>query len=339
MRRLKYLLWSQILLLAGLGVAQAAETLFESDGALEVELRGPLKKTTRDTRTPDERMFEIATDEGTWPVAVRARGKSRVVYCRFPPLRLNFAAETMTSGPFAGQDKVKLVTHCGEGPRSHDDLLEEYAAYRIFAALSETSHRVRLLRIRYVDTDRAQREPLVRYAFAIEPIEQVAARNGAEGLIAEHLLTSRIDREQAALVFVFEYLLSNADWSLVRNPEDEDCCHNMHVLRRGDSDLLVPYDFDLSGLVEPRYARRAPNLRKRPDRRRSYTGYCLDGIDLDQAIAAVVSRRPEILAIVDGLPWSEADEVGERREFIEAFFAEAAAGGLAERMAEDCVGG
>ena len=321
-----------------LSVTHATESLFDSDSILELELRGPLAATVRDTRRPTERPFKVGTRGEYWDVDVRARGKSRVHYCRFPPLRFDFDTDVVTTGPFAAQNKLKLVTHCSDGPQSDDNLLEEYVAYRIFAALSPVSHRVRLLRLTYVDTDKPEREPLVRHAFAIEPIDQVAARNRGHTARVEHLVTSRIEREQAALVFVFQYLIANADWSLVKIRDDDECCHNVHVVTTAERDFLVPYDFDLSGLVNPRYARRAPNLRNRSVRERSYGGYCLGGMQLDQAVAAIVAQREAIMAVVEGLPWADAEAAAERRAFLEAFFDEAATTALAKRLEGECVG-
>jgi hypothetical protein len=338
MRALTYLLWSQILLFGCIALAHAAPALFEGDEILELELSGPLKATLRDRRKPSERPFTIATTDGEWPVAVRTRGKSRTKLCSFPPLRLSFDADGILDGPFVGQHKVKLVTHCTDRAPGGDDLLEEFVAYRIFAFLSDYGHRVRLLRITYVDTEKKRHEPLVRYAFALEPIEQLADRSGASLLETEHLAKSRIDREQAALVFVFQYLIANLDWSLVKNREDDACCHNVHLVQREGRDYLIPYDFDLSGLVIPDYARRAPNVAQRPSRRRSYQGYCMDGLQLDQAVATVLARRDEIMTLVAGLPWTDAEALVERRAFFEKFFVEARAGDLGTRMAGDCIG-
>jgi hypothetical protein len=330
--------WSAVLAVGLLSAAQASEPLFESDTILDVELRGPLAATVRDTRTPTERPFEIVVAGEHWAVDVRSRGKSRLHYCRFPPLRFDFDTDTVNTGPFAGQNKLKLVTHCGDGAQADDNLLEEYVAYRIFAALSPFSHRVRLLRLTYVDTDKPDEAPLVRHAFAIESVDQVAARNRGDVAKVEHLVTSRIDRDQAALMFVFQYLIASVDWSLVKLREDDECCHNVHVVTRDEQDFLVPYDFDLSGLVNPRYARRAPNLRNRSVRQRSYGGYCLGGLQLDEAVAAVFASRDEIMTIVRDLPWSEPEEASERNDFLDAFFDEADATVLARQLEGECVG-
>ena len=244
------LLWSHFFGVMVVGVAVADDALFSGAEVLDVTLTGPIGDTARDKRRPSERAFRIAVGDQDWPVAVRTRGKSRLVYCGFPPLRLNFAEGETTSGPFAGLDKVKLVTQCRDSSRSRDDLLEEYAAYRMLNAVTSLSHRVRLLRIRYVDSKKPKRDPVVEYAFPIEPLQPVAHRNLADVLPLRQLVVSRVNRDQAALVFVFQYLIANLDWSLVRAKGDDECCHNVKVLTAGDEQLLVPYDFDLSGLVE-----------------------------------------------------------------------------------------
>jgi hypothetical protein len=205
-------------------------------------------------------------------------------------------------------------------------------------AVTPLSHRVRLLRIRYVDSKKPSRDPVVEYAFAIEPVEQVAQRNLADALPLRQLVVSRVNRDQAALVFVFQYLIANLDWSLVRAKGDDECCHNMKVLTAGDEQLLIPYDFDLSGLVDARYARRASNMRNASSRDRKYAGYCLGGLDLSGALAVFGANRDGIMAVLDELDWKDATEAQRRVDFLEAFFVEAADPALAGRLEKDCIG-
>ena len=338
MHGMSRLFWSQFLLLLVAGSAQASQGLFAENEVLKVELRGPLAATIGDKRNPVERPFAVVVDGDEWPVAVRTRGKSRLKLCRFPPLRFNFRDSAIEEGPFARVGKVKVVTHCENRPANDDNVLEEYLAYRLFNLFTERSHRVRLLRIRYVDTEKPKRAPVEKYAFAIEPLDDLAARTGAEVAAVEHLARRRIDLEQAALAFVFQYLISNLDWSLVKAYGDSECCHNMKVLEADGAQFVVPYDFDMSGLVYPKYVLRAPNTSSRMSRSRKYAGYCFDGLDLEGAIATVVASEAEIMALVDSLDWSEERAIKERHKFFQKFFAEAREAGLAERMQRSCIG-
>ncbi len=318
-------------MLSLLFVGPVRADLFESNEVLAIELHGPIHSTIRDKRNSKERPFTIVVDGESWPVKVRVRGKSRRDGCQFPPLRLNFNRGDADGGPFAGLEKVKLVTHCQNGEHFDANLFEEYAAYRMFSELSGFSHKVRLMHVRYFDTARPGKDPLVRYAFALEPLELVAGRMTAEVQQVPHVVKSRVELEQAALVFAFQYLIGNADWSLVTARGDENCCHNGNLVQREGMSYLVPYDFDLSGFVNAKYAdqRRAT---------RRYNGYCFKGLDSAAAINAIVAQEQALLDVVRGLP--DADEKGAARRlaFLARFFDRARAGGLAEYFDSNCVG-
>lgn len=312
--------------------------LFESDEVLSVVLEGPLAETLRDTESRVERPFQLIVGDASLDIAVRVRGKSRAERCRFPPLRLNFKSADADDTVFAGLGKLKLVTHCKKSEHFEQNLLEEYAAYRMFSLLSEFSHRVRLLRIRYVDTSEPDGGAVVRYAFVLEPIEQVAERMGAEVQHVPHVVKSSIALEQAGLVFAYHYLIANTDWSLVTATDEETCCHNGSLLRRGDQNYLVPYDFDLAGFVNARYAKPDPGLSIRRVTARLYRGYCLDGLDIAKSIEAIVASEAEILAVVRALPDAPRKDADRRVSFLAGFFESARREGLAERFESSCVG-
>jgi len=329
---------SQILLLLCWGDVALAMPLFSADAVLEVELRGPIGSTIRDKRKRQERPFTISVDGESWPVEVRVRGKSRVEECRFPPLRLDFRRDVVSGGLFAGLDKVKLVTHCRDAAHYNANLFEEYAAYRMFSLVSEFSHRVRLMRIRYVDTAKPDKDPLVRHAFALEPIEFVAKRMKAEVHEVPHVVKSRLAVEQASLVFVYHYMIANPDWSLVTADGEESCCHNGTLLNKDGFNYLVPYDFDLSGFVNARYAVPDEGLPIRRVTSRLYRGYCIKGLDLGAAINAIVVGEADIMAVVSSLPDAAAKHARKRPEFLASFFELARAGGLAKHLESNCVG-
>ena len=329
---------SHILLLLCCAELVEGAPLFAENAVLEVELRGPVGHTIRDKRKRRERPFELVVDGNSWPVEVRVRGKSRLKQCRFPPLRLNFRSTDVEGGPLAGLDKLKLVTHCRDTRHYEANLLEEFAAYRMFALLSDVGHRVRLMRIRYVDTSTPDADPLVRYGFAIEPLEMVAARTASDVLDVPHVAKSDIALEQAALVFVFQYLIANADWSLVRSEGETSCCQNVGLLQKDNSSYIVPYDFDLSGFIDARYAKPDASLPIRRVTTRLYRGYCVDGLDMQAAIDTILGKQSEILAHITGLPAANPKETTQRLEFLAAFFEEARGGALAAHFESECVG-
>ncbi len=316
------------LLLVGLLPATAPATaLFDSDEIIDVQLRGPLGTISR-ARHEEERTehpFVLSVEGSEIPVDVRVRGKSRVEACTFPPLRLNFSEGAADGTPFEGQDKLKLVTHCRSGQESFENnTLEEYAAYRIFNLISDISYRVRLLRIRYEDTDeRLRRLDHTYYGFVIESDDELAARVGGNVEKATGVLYSRLDTVQTARVNVFQYLIANTDWSFVSHLEEEMCCHNLDLIEKDGGLFPVPFDFDLSGIVNPSYAR--GEARRKRITTREYSGYCRSPIDsVAAALDEIVELRSQILAVVEAVPVVGRANSDSRVQYVDRFFAEAA---------------
>ena len=315
-----------LLLLAGLAAVNNCQAagLFDSGAILEITLAGPLSAVIGDAEHRREHSFSLELDGATVPVAVRLRGKSRVELCNFPPLRLNFAPDSVKDTLFAGQNKLKLVTHCKSGDDYEQNVLEEFLAYRLVNVLTDISVRTRLLRVSYVDTDKPGKAPVTRFAFLVEPDEKVAERVGGQVLKIRNLSRGMLDVEHAALMYVFHYMIGNTDWSLVRNYEDDYCCHNGTLFRVGERNYFLPYDFDMSGLVNARYAKPKPELRLRSVRTRRYRGYCADAAAVREALRAVVSRRDAIMAEVATLPGLNAKNRERQQRYLEKFFAKAA---------------
>ena len=162
-----------------LAAAADASPLFEESAVLEVDLVGPLGRILAEESGRIKHAFVLRAQGVEHPVELRRRGKSRMRVCDFPPLRVEFDGDGGPMSPFAGQRRLKLVTHCGKAQKSEAYLLKEYAAYRIFNAISEVGYRVRLVRVNYTDTDSAQGTPtLRRYGFFIESAAELAERTG-----------------------------------------------------------------------------------------------------------------------------------------------------------------
>ena len=171
-------------LLAGSAVAADHAPLFNDNDVLEARIEAPIG-VLMDVR-PDETylkgMFTLTDLDGQehlFPLKLRTRGNYRRAehHCDFAPIRLNFRKNDVYDSLLDGQDKLKLVTHCRTNEPEFDDyVLREYLAYRLFAELSDTSYRVRLLHITYVDTQDGSN--ITRYGFVIEDDKAVAKRNG-----------------------------------------------------------------------------------------------------------------------------------------------------------------
>ncbi|MBT8069641.1 MAG: hypothetical protein KJO80_04350 [Gammaproteobacteria bacterium] len=309
--------------LAGIAGPVQATPLFDDDQPLKIELKGPLSTLIDNKEAREEKPFQLQVDGTQLALKVRTRGNSRMRVCTFPPLRFNFRKMENVGTVFEGQDKLKLVTQCRKGKRSQQDVLEEYAAYRIFTLLTDVGFRVRLLHVSYVDTDGSRDNPDGQYGFLIEPEKQLVQRLQGERSEVAAVTLKSLDPEQAALVYIFQYLVGNTDWSLVKAESDDSCCHNIVLVAIDSKRNLVPFDFDLAGIVNAKYAHPDPSLSIRSVQQRLYRGFCTDRDVLRGALDKVVSRQEDILGVIWGLPFLTDKDKAKRVKYLGRFFDEA----------------
>lgn len=243
---------------------------------------------------------------------ISPRGKSRREYCSFPPLWLDLPRKSLDGTVLENQNKLKLVTHCSPRLSSRGYLAAEFLAYRILNLLTEASFRVRAMPVTYVDTDSGEEEQYP--AFVIEHKKRLAKRLGAEVMDVERVELAQLDPQATSIVAVFQYLVSNYDFSLVAGPEGDACCHNAVPFLLGQQVVGVPYDFDITGLVNPPYAG-APSPRVKSVTQRVYRGYCQHNDALPAAAAEVAGRKAEIDELVSTLN----DVPGLQRDRVEKY--------------------
>lgn len=310
---------ASLLFAASLGSASAP--LFTTDTVIDIELSGPISSMVDDDPGAP-RSFDLTTGETTRPVKIEAIGKSRRRVCSFPPLAIRFE-DAATAGAvvdeFSGQRFLRLVTHCRPSREARANVLEEYLAYRILNLLTDYSYRVRLLRVSYIDTDRGG-ERDTKYAFAVESEHDLAHRLGGELLAVKYLPKSRLDEEHAAIVYIFQYLIGNTDWSLVTATGDDHCCHNSQLIDLDERILVIPYDFDLAGLVNPRYAKPYPGLPIREVTTRLYRGYCGPPQALHAALERVSDRRDAVLDLYKNAPVLSEKDRKKGIKYLKSFF-------------------
>ncbi len=138
--------------------------LFAEDTVLEVTIEAPMG-ALMDVR-PDKAYldgsFTFTEADGTerkLGLKLRTRGNYRRAkeHCDFAPIRLNFSKSQVKGTLFAGQDKLKLVTHCQNNEPKYEQLvLREYLAYRMLHELTPKSFAVRLMRITYINIENEQ---------------------------------------------------------------------------------------------------------------------------------------------------------------------------------------
>ena len=310
--------------------------LFESHDVLEVTIEAPLTTLMKDR--PDEEyldgIFSYVDADGakrTFDLKLRTRGKFRRqrANCSFAPIRLNFRTEDLEGSDLAGENRLKLVTHCQSRTRYEQLVLREFLTYRIMNALSDLSFRARLMRINYVDTEKAK--PVTRYGFVIEDEDHLGERIGMQKIQSDGLSYSVLEPVHTSLVTAFQYLIGNTDYSLVRGPENDDCCHNAVPFSDAGTLYSIPYDFDHSGMVNAPYAAPNPQFKIRSVRTRVYRGRCSHNEILPDTLEDIAAKRGEVMSIVDSLVDLDERNRREVTRYLDAFFEEIAKPAQVER--------
>jgi len=289
--------------------ADTPKPLFASDDVINLTISGPISGISRaEGAKPVPGVLKVqGSAPETLPIALSTRGMMRKMQetCAFPPLRVEFTEKPGPASLFKGQKRLKLVTHCQSFDKFQQDVFLEYAAYRLYQALTPESFNARLAKIDY--TNQNGRPIITRYGFFLEDIDDLAQRNGQVRFRgANHIAYSQIDPESGARFALFEYMISNLDWAMTASPPGEkDCCHNSRLIgAKGATTglITVPYDFDLSGLVDAPYAVPPAGISVSNVRVRRYRGFCAHNEQAQAVAAGLAPRRASLLAILDQTP-------------------------------------
>lgn len=315
--------------MAGIVISQSAtadgnDPLFETHELLELTLHAPIKtinrKRDRSISYPARFSFRIDDETVNLDVQVEARGKNRRkrTVCKSPPLRILFDEEQAEGSIFENQTRLKLVVQCDPYNKAYESyLVREYLAYRILNEITPRSFNVRLARITYQDTDTAKARS--NLAFFIEHKKRLANRLGATHLEIDQTSAVVLDSSHLNQTSLFQLLIGNVDWSATSIKTNE-CCHNYKLFEEGDKLLSIPYDFDLSGLVNAKYAKPDIKMGLKTIRDRRYRGYCRNNNFLDENIKLFNDKKAEILDLFQASLYLPERKKKTSISYIEAFY-------------------
>lgn len=292
---------------------------------LEVEITTDLQNLIINKNTDDYQpaFIEMNADGQTvnHELKVKPRGKYRRKICDFPPLKLNFSKEELIAQGLNPEfDKLKLVTHCVDSKvDSKDNVLREYLTYQLYNELTDHSFRTILVKIKYVDLHNSAK-PMTRYGFLIEDKDEMAARLNGKIKKGHTLETETIAKTKYNLTAMFQYMIGNEDW-------DAKAVRNVKVVQLLSADngaknnIIVPYDFDFSGVVNAPYAIPDIELKHETVKQRHFFG---DFKSVDEFTAMsnhFLSRKKAIIKTVRSFKRLSADSKIEIEDYLLEFFA------------------
>ena len=246
-------------------IGEIVEITLETDLSLLVE--------NRNSANYQPGLFNYLDKNGeaiSFEIQLRPRGRMRRRICDIPPVKLNFSKKDLKQKGIKKYDDFKLVSPCKSGSEGEKLLLREYLVYKLYNQMTPESFNVQLLKINFIDTSEG-REAIVKYGFLIENEKELAERLQGEIYEKRGVKVADFDQENYQRVAMFNYMIGNTDW-------DTKKLHNVKLLKRKDQKgiLVIPYDFDYSGIVDAEYARPSPDYGLLSVRERHYRGHRYD---------------------------------------------------------------
>jgi lambda repressor-like predicted transcriptional regulator len=246
-------------------------------------------------------------------VKLRSRGKSRRVMCDFPPLKVKFSKESLKANGLETYDEFKLVTHCMEDYYSEVLIKKEFLVYKLYNLLTPLSYNAKLANITYKNTGSSFTK-MKNIGILIEDPDCLSHRNQCSTLSQEVINLDSLNKHQEKITSVFQYMIGNADWSYAM-------ARNMELIRQADGQIVpVPYDFDYSGLVKAPYSRANAALGQKTVLDRVYLGNAKSYQELKECLDYFISKKKELLAIIDDFKDLPMNERKEMKAYLNSFF-------------------
>lgn len=296
--------------------------LFEDESIVEITLKFDLstyfREKPQDAYLKANITFHISkSDSVSRDIKLKTRGVFRNGYCTFAPIELNFKKANFGYSDLDKISKIKLVPQCSSGKEKEDYVVREYIAYKLFNRLTDTSYRVRLLRITYIDSEKKKKQ-VSQLGFFIEPVEMITSRTNTVQVRSLTLNQKSIVPAIMDRLALFNFLIGNYDWAVPGQ-------HNILVLRTLNPDpygfgIAVPHDFDWTGLVNPVYAVPAENIGTESVRERLFEGVCRTKEIFRKRLDLFSEKKEELYSVINNSPYLSQKVKKDMTGYLDGFY-------------------
>ncbi len=293
----KQTLCTFILLFTGLLSAQNAlksDELYKNQSPLEIKLGYSNKDLNRNT---DDTTFITTTmsynHEKKWSdieVNLRARGNFRRNKCYFPPVKMKIKKNQYSETLFDGNKTMKLVLPCLIENENNDNVLQEFIAYKIYEKISPFHFKTRRVNIEFTEPKGKKTKMFQLKGFLIEDDKRVAKRH--EGKVMERFIHPMAMQHLTSVQNAFfQFLLGNTDFSVAYQ-------HNGKLLYVDKEIIPLPYDFDMTGWVNPSYATVNTTLGINSVKDRKYRGFKREQQYFDEVRDQFLNKKDMLMEMV-----------------------------------------
>ncbi len=302
---------------------KAVSELFRNQELLSIKLKYSNKEVDQNTNDSTYINTNLAykDTDGTWKnieVGLRARGNFRRKNCYFSPIKIKIKKANAKGTLFKGNKKLKLVLPCFKGNSGNDDLIKERIAYKLYETISPYHFKTRTVAINFTEERRNKTVEHKLMGILIEDDKKVANRyNGKRMKRFMHPLSQ--DAICSVQNAFFQFMIANTDYSTAVQ-------HNEKLFFIDKRIIPVPYDFDMSGLVDASYALvsevQNEALPITTVTERMYRGFNRKESVLQQVRAEFLENKDKMLKDIDSFEslFYNPKEFRIARKFILSFF-------------------
>ncbi|MGW8317534.1 MAG: hypothetical protein ACWGNV_18195 [Bacteroidales bacterium] len=298
------------------------EGLFSREEPLDLTLKLDLKQLQRSRRDEKYQDAEMTCHVNesfdlTHPVRIKTRGNYRRDNCTYPPFWINIRHSGIEADSLHDVVRMKMVVRCRSSKQYESYILREYLVYKIFNLITPLSYRVRLVRLTYIDTGR-KNEETEDWAFLIEPDELMEKRLQGKMIKSDHLSMRTVNPHVMDDVAMFQYMIGTSDYSVAGR-------HNLRIIAVKDPDqpqgfIVVPYDFDYTGLVNAHYAVPREGLPITSVRERYFLGPCRSEEEYKAVVDEFATYYQPIIKYLENFEYLEEAEREDMIEYIKDFY-------------------
>jgi hypothetical protein len=202
--------------------------------------------------------------------------------------------------------------------RSNDDVLKELLAYKIYELISPYHFDTKLLSIQLTEEKKNKKIDHDLIGIFIQDNKKIASINQGK-LLKRHIHPNNQDPMSSARNAMFQYMIGNTDYSIAYQ-------HNEKLFYIDDKIVPIPYDFDMSGLVNTSYAVvSAINNKPLPITKvtdRLYRGFDRDDEILEQIRNEFLFYEKDIYALMDQYKsyFKYPKEFTECKSYVQSFY-------------------
>jgi len=251
-------------------------------------------------------------------VELRGRGFFRLKNCYFPPIKMKIKKSNTKGTIFKGNKKLKLVLPCLKQKSMNDAVVKEALAYKLYEIISPYHFKTRIVNVDFTESRGKKTIDHNLDGILIEDDKKFGDRHNGK-MLKRFIHPLGQDATTSVQNAFFQFMIANTDYSTAYQ-------HNEKLFFINNKIIPIPYDFDMSGLVNASYAVVSQinneSLAITKVTQRMYRGFQRD-IKIFQTVRQeFLDNKNKMLEIIDSFEsnFDDPSEFLKAKDFILSFY-------------------